>query len=227
VRDVGTGQVQVYEKNDDSPCGSWDTTSFPYAPPPTPAPPTETPVPGQPTRTRTPTRPPTQAATAPAPTGTPTQTATAPMPTITPTPGITQLTLQASSWQWDWCLVSAPCHSGTCPFEIGSPVPGMPGRNGITLHMGCTYQLTVLNGDSPFGDQTQPHETNSPSNNNIGFPANDILPPGYTDPTTYTLAIPSGAPYDINFSCFNSSCANGGPPENTHERMLGVIHIAP
>src|SRR5262249_52394466 len=98
VRDVTTGHVEVYQKTDDSPCGSWALTSFPYAaasPTVTPAAPTETPIPGQPTRTRTPT--PARTATSTGGGGTPTAT---PTPTVTPTPGPTILTLRATSWQW-------------------------------------------------------------------------------------------------------------------------------
>ncbi len=219
VRDALTGQVQVYEKTDPAACGGWDTSSFPSDPTTTPTPSaheltptaaTATPMPGQPTRTWTP-RPP----------ATPTASRT---PTVTPTPGQTQLVLRATSWQWDWCPAQLPCTPGICPYAVG---PGTRGNNEITLHMGCSYTLTMYNGDSDTGDQTQPHETNSPSGPNIGFPAYVVMPPGVINPTTFNLTVPTGSPADISFSCFNSGCANGGPPESTHELMTGVIHIAP
>jgi PKD repeat protein len=216
VRDVSTGQVQVYDKTDSAATGGWDTTSFPYdATTPTPsapgltptaAGPTATSPPGQPTRTRTPTRTAT-------PTGTPT-------PTPGPT-GPTLLTLRALSWQWDWCPYQGlPCTAGVCPYEIG---PGTHGKNEITLHMGCTYQLTLYNADPVGGDQIYPHEMNA--HLDIGLP-DTTIPIGTTMPPI-TLTIPTGDSYDISFSCKNNACANGGPPETTHELMTGVIHIVP
>jgi hypothetical protein len=90
--------------------------------------------------------------------------------------------------------------------------------------MGCTYSLTLYNGDPVGGDQTFPHELNG--NPGIGLP-DAILPPGSTFPGPVTLTIPTSDPYDIQFACKNGACANGGPPENTHELMLGTIHIVP
>jgi hypothetical protein len=141
---------------------------------------------------------------------------------MTPTPsGPTQLTLRAISWQWDWCpYQDVPCVMGVCPYEIG---PGTHGKNEITLHMGCTYVLTLHNGDPVGGDQTFPHEMDG--NPGIGL-LDTILPPGSTA-SPMTLTIPTGDPYDISFACKNSACANGGPPETTHELMVGTIHIVP
>ena len=227
VRDVATGQVQVYAKTGPDPCGGWDTESFPFQPSPTPggngatptpAPPTSTPAPNQtnsPTRTRTPTR-----------TFTTTLTAT---PTVTPTPmpsGPTQITLRAISWQWDFCPSSdqgtpgLTCTMGTCPYEIGA---GTHGKNEITLHEGCSYELTLYNGDPVGGDQTQPHKING--HPEIGLPATtlqlgQIMPP-------ITITIPAGVP-DVDFNCTNSGCTPpGGDPGATHEMMLGTIHVAP
>ena len=224
VRDVTTDQVQVYEKNDDAPCGSWDLQSFPYAP--TPAP-TETPAPGQPTRTRTATRTPTAAGTTAAPpTSTPTPTLT---PTVTPTltltpSGPTQLGLRVLSYQWDWCAVDVPCQVGSCPghnppYIVQNPDPTGNGANGITLYQGCTYQLTIHNGDAPGGDQTQPHEINT-GLVGLGVP-DTVLFPGQT--ATFTITIPAIGPTDLSFSCKNTSC---GVPAN-HEAMLGVVHVRP
>ncbi len=216
VRDVGTGQVQVYEKNDDSPCGSWDLQSFPYVPTPTPGAPTETPVPGQPTHTRTPTRAATGTAT-PTPTGSP-----AP-PTPTPTPlGPTQLGLRVLSWQWDWCAVDQPCQAGSCPghnppYIVENPDPMGAGQNGITLYEGCTYQLTIHNSDDP-SQQQQPHELDT-GLQAIGVPET-IIYPGETK--TFTVTIPTSSA-DLGFSCLNTAC--GDAPH--HEQMLGIVHIVP
>ena len=218
VRDVTTGQVQAYEKTDSAACGGWDTTSVAFVPTPTPSAPGMTPTPGAPTATAVPGQP-TRTRTR---TPTPTTTAT---PTATPTPmpsGPTQITLRAISWQWDFCPYQGlPCAVGTCPYEIG---PGTHGKNEITLHMGCTYSLTLYNGDPVGGDQTFPHELNG--HPEIGLP-DTILPPGYQVPNPITLTIPTGDSFDISFACKNGACANGGPPETTHELMLGTIHIVP
>lgn len=208
VRDVTTGQVQVYEKTDDAPCGSWDTESFPYAPTPTPAPPTETPVPGQPTRTRT--RTPTPTAT-----GTITSSQT---PTPTPTPsGPTTVTLRATSWQWDWCPSAdqgfLPCQAGACPYTIDTSTHGV-----ITLQAGCSYQVTLYNTDS--GEFAPYHTLNAHPQigiaNPINIPMGQILSP----PITVTTDVPPG---DITFSCNNTSCGTA----EQHEGMLGVIHVVP
>jgi PKD repeat protein len=216
VRDVSTGQVQIYQKNDDSPCGSWDLQSFPYAPTPTPAPPTETPVPGQPSHTRTPTR---------AVTVTPTPTGSPAPPTPTPTPsGPTQLGLRVLSWQWDWCTVDVPCQVGSCPghspsYVVENPDPMGHGNNGITLYEGCTYQLTIHNGDAIGGDQTQPHELDT-GLVAIGVP-DTIIDQGQT--VVYTITIPTGPSQDLDFSCKNTSCGNS----DQHEGMLGIVHVLP
>jgi len=218
VTDVTTNQVQIYEKTDSAPSGGWDTTSFPWVTPaaitpgvtPTPAPPTATPAPGQtnsPTRTRTPTA----SATAMA--------APSVTPTPTPTPsGPTQLGLRVLSWQWDWCAAGAPCQAGNCAYQVQDPNPMGAGQNGMTLHEGCTYQLTIYNQDPPGGEQLQPHELDS-GLVSIGVP-DTVIYPGQT--VSYTITIPSGSA-DLGFSCKNTSC---GDPEH-HEQMLGVIHIVP
>jgi PKD repeat protein len=218
VTDVTTGQVQIYQKTDSAPSGGWDTTSFPYITTtpgvtPTAAAPTATPRPGDtpiPTRTRTPT------ATATA--------VTAPTVTPTPTPsGPAQLGLRVLSWQWDWCAAGAPCQAGNCLFTVENPLPVPdpldPSHNGITLHEGCTYQLTIYNVDPPGGEQLQPHEMDS-GLVAIGVP-DTVLYPGQT--VTYTITIPSSGSTDLDFSCKNTSCGNS----NQHEGMLGVVHIAP
>lgn len=210
VTDVTTGQVQIYEKADSAPSGGWDLQSFPYAPTPTPGPPTETPAPGQPTRTRTPTR---------AATATPTPTGSPATPTSTPTPlGPTQLGLRVLSNQWDWCSVDQPCQAGSCAYTIGSPAPGGAGQNGIFLHEGCTYQLTIHNTDDP-SQQQQPHELDG-GLLAIGVP-DTVLYPG--DVKTFTVTIPMTAG-DLGFTCKNNSCS-ADPAK--HEQMLGVIHIQP
>ena len=211
VRDVSTGQVQVYEKTDSAPCGGWDLESFPYAPPttpgltPTPAPPTATPQPGQPTRTRTPTS---------AATATPTPTVT---PTATPS-GPTQLTLRATSWQWDWCPSAdqgfLPCQAGACPYEIDTSQHGV-----ITLHQGCSYQVTLYNGDS--GEFAPFHQLNA--HPEIGLPNPISIPMGQILSPPVTLTIPAGGLPDVNFSCLNTSCGNA----QQHEGMLGLIHVVP
>jgi PKD repeat protein len=224
VRDVTTGQVQVYEKTDSAACGGWDTQSFPFAATPTPpsatatpAPPTATPAPGQPTSTRTRT-----------PTTTPTPTASM-TPTITPTPGPTQLTLRASSYSWAWCPSGdqyfLPCSAGACPYSIEpSSVVGDQSCNGCVIHLqaGCSYQLTIYNGDPIGGEQTFPH--NLPARLPY-WPAETLNVGVILDPIT--LDIPAGAPFDISFACANSGCANGSPPELTHERMVGLVHVDP
>jgi PKD repeat protein len=220
VTDVTTGQVQVYEKTDSAPSGGWDTTSFPWVAAttttpgitPTAAPPTATPRPGQtlpppPTLTRTPTASATAMA---APSATPT-------PTPTPS-GPTQLGLRVLSWQWDWCAVDAPCLPGNCAYTVGNPDPMGLGQNGITLHEGCTYQLTIFNADPPGGDQTQPHEMDS-GLVAIGVP-DTVIYQGQS--VTYTITIPSNGA-DLDFSCKNTSCGNA----MQHEGMLGVVHIVP
>jgi len=217
VRDVVTNQVQVYAKTGSDPCGGWDLQSFPFQATPTAGPSTPTNAPNQtnsPTRTRTPT---------------PTRTVTA-APTVTPTPmptGPTSITLRSISWQWDFCPSSdqgiplLACTMGACPYEIG---PGTHGKNEITLHEGCSYQLTLYNGDPVGGDQTQPHKING--HPEIGLPAttiqmSEILPP-------ITITIPAGGVPDVDFNCTNSGCTPpGGDPGATHEVMLGTIHIAP
>jgi len=219
VRDVVTNQVQVYAKTGSDPCGGWDLQSFPFQATPTAGPPTPTNAPNQtnsPTRTRTPTPTRTAAATV-TPTATPT-----PMPT-----GPTSITLRSISWQWDFCPLSdqgdplLACTMGACPYEIG---PGTHGKNEITLHEGCSYQLTLYNGDPVGGDQTQPHKING--HPEIGLPAttlqvSEILPP-------ITITIPAGGVPDVDFNCTNSGCTPpGGDPGTTHEMMLGTIHIAP
>jgi PKD repeat protein len=217
VRDVGTGQVQVYEKNDDSPCGSWDLQSFPYAPTPTPAPPTETPVPGQPTRTRT--RTPTPDITVVA-TGTPTPTAT-PTPTVTPS-GPTTVTLRAISWGWNWCPPELPCSPGTCPFPqvsaetLQSPNgPVYCSACGVTLAAGCSYNLVLYNGDS--AEFAPYHILNA--HPEIGLPDPITIPQGAVL-TPVPITMPS-TPQDVLFSCNNTNC---GQPDQ-HESMLGVIHV--
>ena len=221
VTDVTTGQVQVYEKTDSAPSGGWDTTSFPWVATtattpgvtPTAALPTATPRPGvtlppPPTITRTPTA-------MAAPSSTPT-------PTATPS-GPTQLGLRVLSWQWDWCSVDAPCQPGNCAYRVEKPLPvpdpKYPSDNGITLHEGCTYQLTIYNGDPPGGDQTQPHELDSGL---VGIGAPDtVIYPGQT--VTYMVTVPSSGSTDLDFSCKNTSCGNS----MQHEGMLGVVHIVP
>ena len=203
VRDVTTGQVEVYEKTDDSPCGSWDLQSFSFAPTPTAAPPTGTPAPGQPTRTRTPTR---------TPTATPTPTST---PTVTPS-GPTMLTLRATSWQWDWCPSAdqgfLPCQAGACPYTIDSSTHGV-----ITLQAGCSYQVTLYNTDS--GEFAPYHTLNAHPEIGIANPIN--IPMGQQlPPITVTTNVPPG---DITFSCNNTSCGTS----EQHEGMLGLIHVAP
>ncbi len=184
---------------------------------PTPGAPTETPAPGQPTHTRTPTRTPDAAG-----------TVVPPSPTPTPTPlGPTQLGLRVLSWQWDWCAIDQPCLAGSCPghtpaWQVENPDPLGRGQNGITLYEGCTYQITIHNTDDP-GQQTQPHELDA-GLVAIGVP-DTIIYPGQV--ITYTVTIPTSGTADYGFSCKNSSCSGGGPPETTHEKMLGVIHIAP
>jgi PKD repeat protein len=210
VTDVTTGQVQVYAKTDSAPSGGWDLTSFLYV---TPAP-TSTPAPGDtpiPTPTRT-LRTATASATAVA------------MPTLTPTPtptpsGPTQLGLRVLSWQWDWCAVDVPCQAGSCAYKVEDPDPMGLGDNGITLHEGCTYQLTIHNGDPPGGDQTQPHEMDG-GLVAIGVP-DTIISPGQT--VTYTVTIPTTGSADFGFSCKNTSCGD----TVHHEGMLGVVHIVP
>ena len=214
VRDAITGQVEVYEKTDDSPCGSWDLTSFPYAagsPTATPVAPTETPIPGQPTRTRTPT--PTRTATSAGGGGTATATAT---PTVTPTPGPTILTLRATSWQWDWCPSAdqgyLPCQSGVCPYTIDTSTHGV-----ISLQTGCTYQLTLYNGDS--GEFAPYHTLNA--HPEIGIPNPINIPMGQIlNPITLTINV---GPSDVTFSCNNTSCGNA----EQHEGMVGTIHVTP
>ena len=217
VTDVTTGQVQVYEKTDSAPSGGWDLTNFPYVTPtapgvtPTAAPPTATPRPGNtpiPTRTRTPTASATAVA---APTATPT-------PTPTPS-GPAQLGLRVLSWQWDWCAASAPCQPGNCPYTVENPQPMGAGQNGITLHEGCTYQLTIIDIDTP--GQALPHELDS-GLTAIGVP-DTPLNPGQS--VTYTITIPTSGATDLDFSCKNSSCSNGNVA--LHEQMLGVVHIVP
>jgi PKD repeat protein len=218
VTDVTTGQVQVYAKTDSAPSGGWDLTSFPYVTPapttpgmtPTAGPPTSTPRPGQ-------TLP-------PPPTQTPPPSATAmSMPTTTPTPtptpsGPTQLGLRVLSWQWDWCAVDAPCQAGNCGYQVGNPDPDGAGQNGITLHEGCTYQLTIYNGDDP--DVVQQFHEMDGGLVAIGVP-DTIISPGQT--VLYTFTIPTTGPADFGFSCKNTAC---GDPAH-HEQMLGVIHIVP
>jgi PKD repeat protein len=200
VRDVTTGQVQVYEKTDPAACGGWDLESFAFVPTPTPAPPTETPAPGQPTRTRTPT---------------PTSTAT---PTATPS-GPTILTLRATSWQWDWCPSGdqyfLPCSAGACPYEI-DPDPHVHGV--ITLHTGCSYQLTLYNTDP--AESAPYHQLNAHPEIGIASPIN--IPLGVTL-APITITIPASGVPDVSFNCNNTSC---GTPSQ-HENMLGTIHIAP
>jgi len=206
VRDVATGQVQVYEKNDDSPCGSWDLQSFPYV---TPAPPTETPAPGQPTRTRTPMRTPT-------PTPTTAVTGAPPSPTPTTTPaGPALITLRVISWQWDWCAIDWPCPPG--PYAIGPRDPAGLGANGITLHQGQTYTLQMYNADSA-GGEFQPHEMNGVPE--LGIPDLVLNTGEAANPITLTITAPVG---DYLFQCKNTSC---GDPTH-HEGMLGVIHVIP
>ncbi len=224
VTDVTTGQVQVYEKTGSDPSGGWDLTSFPWVTPaPTvPAAPTETPVPGQPTSTRTKTPTPTATAT-----GAPAAT-----PTPAPTPGITQITLRAQSWQWNWCFAADqsihPCVAGACAYEIEqTSVVGQPPNTFtchkcvIHLHEGCSYNLTLYNGDPPDGEPSSAHAVSD--NPAIGLPATTVSP---GQQFTYLLTIPPGAP-EQDFHCTNDSCAQGGPPETTHELMLGKILIDP
>ncbi|HTY43234.1 MAG TPA: PKD domain-containing protein, partial [Thermoanaerobaculia bacterium] len=215
VRDVTTGQVQVYEKTDDSPCGSWDTETFPFMPTPTPGSPTPTPVPGQPTRTRTPTATKT-------PTGTPTVT-----PTITPTPAPSgpatiSLRAQAYPWQWNWCPDSDQGASGKpqcqqrsyCGYDIEETSTGVgpPGMQitchgcVIHLHQGCTYNLYVYSGDDPSGDEVYPHALGEI--NALGIPSITI-PVGYIPSSPLSFEVPAGAS-DQGFNCTNQSCANGG-----------------
>jgi PKD repeat protein len=221
VTDVTTGQVQVYEKTDSAPSGGWDLTSFPWVAATTPgitptaAPPTATPRPGT-------TLPP-----PPTITRTPSASATAvAAPTVTPTPtpsGPAQLGLRVESWEWSWCSAGAPCQPGNCAYAVGNPNPSGNGQNGITLHEGCTYQLTIYNTDPPGGDQTQPHELDS-GLAAIGVPDTSLLPGQIA---TYTITIPTSGTADYGFSCKNNSCSDGGPPETTHEKMLGVVHVVP
>jgi PKD repeat protein len=219
VRDTVTDQVQVYEKTGSDPCGGWDLQSFPFQPTPTPAGSGATPTPSGPTATvppnstRTPTRTPT-------PTGSPTVAVTQ-TPTPTPTPsGPTILTLRATSWQWDWCPSAdqgfLPCQAGACLSAIdhGAGVHGV-----ITLHQGCSYQLTLYNGDS--GEFAPFHAINGQPLINLPptqIPMGQVLPP-------ITITIPAGGvPQDIvKFNCTNTSCGNS----EQHEGMLGIIHVVP
>ena len=229
VTDVTTGQVQVYEKTGSDPSGGWDLTSFPWVTPvPTvPSGPTETPVPGQPTRTRTNT--PTPSATA---TGAPAAT-----PTPTPTPGITQITLRASSWAWNWCKGSDQTNPGlphcnilpdACsPTIEDSSIVGEPPNTFscvkcvIHLHEGCSYNLVLYNADPPLGEPSSAHAVSD--NSQIGLPATTVAP---GQQATFNLTIPTGGG-EQDFHCTNDSCAQGGPPETTHEKMLGKILIDP
>jgi PKD repeat protein len=214
VTDVTTGQVQVYAKTDSAPSGGWDLTSFPYVTPPSTTP-TATPAPGEtppPTPTRT-LRTATASATAiAAPTTTPT-------PTPTPTPsGPTQLTLRVISWQWDWCPSAdqgfLPCTPGNCAYQID---PDQDVHGVITLHQGCSYQVTLYNGDSgefaPF-HQLDAHPSIGISSP-ITIPMGAILAP-------ITLTMPN-VTQDVGFSCLNTSCGTS----QQHEGMLGEIHIVP
>ncbi len=215
ARDVSTGQVQVYQKTGPDPCGGWDLQSFPYAPTPTPGGPVLTPTPAPPTAT-----PALGQTSSPTPTRTPTRTPTVTR-TATPTPsGPTLLTLRATSWQWDWCPSAdqgfLPCQAGACPYEIdtGAGVHGV-----ITLHRGCSYQVTLYNTDS---DEFAPyHQLNAHPeigvSNPIQIPLGKVLSP------PITITIPAGGIPDVSFSCLNTSCGNS----QQHEGMLGLIHIAP
>ena len=88
--------------------------------------------------------------------------------------------------------------------------------------MGCTYDLTLFNGDSLYGDQQNPHEMNA--HPEIGMPDVSLFPQGESHTV---LTIPTGTAFDVPFACKNGSCANGGPPETTHETMLGIVHVVP
>ena len=154
VRDVVTGQVQVYAKTGPDPCGGWDTQSFPFVPTPTPPGPgvtttqtptvpsaaTGTPLPGA-TRTPPPTLTPTGAATI-------TLTSITPTPAITPTPTPTPppvISLRCIQWQWDFFSTDL----------------GVVGGSQITLQAGKTYQVFVYNGDAE--DVTDAHYLSSVS----------------------------------------------------------------
>ncbi|HTY43376.1 MAG TPA: hypothetical protein VMH79_16010, partial [Thermoanaerobaculia bacterium] len=133
--------------------------------------------------------------------------------------GPTQLGLRVFSWQWDWCSVDTPCQQGNCAYRVENPDPMGLGRNGITLHEGCTYQLTIRNVDSGGGDQTQPHELNT-GLVALGVPDTTLLP---GQSATYTITIPTDGPADFGFACKNTACGNA----NQHEGMLGVVHVVP
>lgn len=216
VRDVTTGQVQIYEKTDSAASGGWDTTSFPFLPTPTPggptptaAPPTETPAPGQPTRTRTPTR---------TPSLTPTPTLT---PTVTPTPGPTTLTLRAVSWGWTWCPAELPCTPGACSYQVSAEVIQSPNGPvscqscGVHLQAGCSYQLVLRNGDN---SEYSPYHTLN-AQPAIGLPNPIQIPQGQTLPPV-TITMPSSTG-DVPFNCTYTACGN----MQQHEGMLGVIHV--
>ncbi len=124
VRDIGTGQVQVYTKDGPSACGGWDTESFPFAPTPTPSAGGSTPTPSGPTPTDPPgtTRTPTRTRTA---TGTATPTATI-TPTATPTAtpsGPTHITLARAIVELGLVSLGRSGYAGQ----------SLPGRN-LPLH---------------------------------------------------------------------------------------------
>ncbi len=170
-----------------------------------------------PTRTKTPTRGPTKTPTiTPSPTITPTPTISL-TPTITPTPGPGFIVLQVISWQWNFWFDpnGGPCALVT-PYAPCQPVPRPNAPlTEITLQVGKTYTLWILNRDS--SDVTQSHEFNGvPA---LGLP-DRIIPQGQNKgPFTFTPSTPG----DYSFACKNTSCGTS----DQHESMIGVFHVVP
>ncbi len=223
VRDVGTGQVEIY-RGAGAFAGGVDAGSFPRQRPDLPDMTRPDPYGGVPgrglalsptpgavaTATRTPLTPgpsttPAQTGTpgathtpssTPTPTGTPTST---PTPTVTPTPtasGPIFIGLRAIQWQWDFF----------------STALGVNGGSSITLQVGQTYQIRVCNED--LADVTDVHQFGGISG--LGLDGGAL--PNGTCLAVQTFT-PSG-PGDYPFSCTNY-CGVG------HDGMVGAFHVAP
>jgi hypothetical protein len=246
VRDVGTGQVQIYRKEGTAPTGGFDTSSFPFVPTPTsggPIPPAQdwtmsarlplvtvpprigtgkqiTRDPGIPGSSPTQTQavPPTLTNTPP-PNTTKTSTPTrtkTPLPSSTPTITPTPTITQTPT------ITPTPAppfvKMQVVQWQWNFYVDGVPTNPGseITFQVGKTYTVLIVNGDSP--DVTVFHGFGGEPA--IGLPRISMIEQGMSyGPFTITPMIAG----DYPFNCTATSC--GDPAQ--HESMLGVFHVVP
>jgi PKD repeat protein len=140
------------------------------------------------------------------PTATRTKTPPRPTSTRTPTsPPVTDIRLQARSWQWDFL-------SGT---EISSD-PNWPGLNKITLRVGRMYRFDVFNGNPDLDPPLASHTFSGVSA--IGLKGGPLAPGQHLAPQTITIS--SGMVGTYSYACADSSCGTSSQHDQMHGRII-------